>query len=193
MKSIAALAFAFALAAPAAAATWAVDQARSTLGFEFTAQGSPVTARFTEWSAEISFDPADLSTANAKVVINLTSADSGSRERDGMMKSKSWFDAQGASFSAPEGVPAGTAIFQTTAFRQTGDTSYEADGTLAMRDATKGVTLPFTLTITGSEAHMTGALTLNRTDWGVGQGQYASDDPVGTSVKVTIDLYAATQ
>ena len=193
MKYLSAFALAAALVVPAAAANWTVDPARSTLGFEFVAQGTPVTAAFKEWTATISFDPADLSTANARVVISLMSANSGSRERDGMMTSKSWFDAKGESFAAPEGVLPGSAVFQTTAFRQTGDTTYEADGTLTMRDATKPVTLPFTLVIEGAEAHMTGSVTLNRNDWGVGQGQYAGDDPVATAVKVNIDLYATAQ
>ncbi len=193
MKYLSAFALAAALVVPAAAANWTVDPARSTLGFEFVAQGAPVTAAFKEWTATISFDPADLSTANARVVISLMSANSGSRERDGKMTSKSWFDAKGESFAAPEGVPPGSAVFQTTAFRQTGDTTYEADGTLTMRDATKPVTLPFTLVIEGAEAHMTGSVTLNRNDWGVGQGQYAGDDPVATAVKVNIDLYATAQ
>ncbi len=192
MSRLAALAFAVALIAPAAAADWTVDAARSTLSFEVSAQGEPFTTVFKEWSAKISFDPADLSTANATVTINLVSADSGSRERDGMMSSPSWFDAAGSSFSAPAGIPAGQAIFQTTAFRQTGETTYEADGMLSMRDASKAVTLPFTLVITGTEAHMTGSVTINRTEWGVGQGQYAGDDPVGTEVKINVDLIATS-
>ena len=47
----------------------------------------------------------DLSNANATVTINLGSVDSGDRQRDGMMASKSWFDTSGATFSAPQGVP----------------------------------------------------------------------------------------
>ena len=65
--------------------------------------------------------------------------------------------------------------------------------TSAMRDVVKPVTLPFTLVITGSEAHMTGAVTINRTEWGVGQGQYAGGDPVATDVKISVDLIATAQ
>lgn len=193
MRLIPAFVLAAALAAPASAADWRVDHDRSTLAFTFTAQGSPVSAVFKEWTAAIAFDPADLSAANARVVISLMSANSGSRERDGMMASKSWFDVKGESFAAPEGAPPGSAVFQTTAFRQTGETTYEADGTLTLRDVTKGLTLPFTLVIDGAEAHMTASVTLDRNDWGVGQGQYAGEDPVATAVSVEIDLYAAAQ
>ena len=190
MKGLAALAFGAVLMLPATAAEWAVDAARSTLSFEVAAQGTPFSTVFKDWTATISFDPDNLASANATVTINLASADSGSRDRDGMMASKSWFDTAGSTFSAPAGVPAVQALFQTTSFRKTGDTSYEADGILSIRDAAKQVTLPFTLVITGNEAHMTGSVTINRTEWGVGQGQYASDDPVGTEVKVIVDLFA---
>jgi polyisoprenoid-binding protein YceI len=193
MTRLIALAFAAALVSPAMATDWNVDPARSTLGFEVSTQGSPFMTVFKTWTAEITFDPADLASAHAKVVITLGSADSGSRERDGMMSSKSWFDVAAASFSAPSGVPAGEAIFETSAFRKTGDDAYEADGTLSMRDAAKPVTLPFTLTITGGEAHMTGSVTIDRTQWGVGQGQYAGSDPVATDVKVNVEIYATAK
>lgn len=193
MKRVLALAVAAALTAPAAATAWVVDPARSTLTFEVSAQGDPFTTIFKSWTAEISFDPADLGAAKAKVAIDLASVDSGDRQRDGMMTSKSWFDAKGEGFTAPGDVPAGQAVFTTTAFRKTGENAYEADGTLAIRDAANPVTLPFTLTITGSEAHMVGSVTINRAEWGVGQGQYAGDDPVATSVKVNVDLMATAK
>lgn len=190
MAHLAALALGAALIAPAAAADWRVDHTRSSLSFEVTAQGQPFTTVFKEWTAEIAFDPADLSSATVRVVINLASVDSGDGQRDGMMTSKSWFDVSASAFSAPATVPAGQAIFQTTAFRKTGDTTYEADGTLAMRDAVKPVTLPFSLLITGAEAHMSASLVIDRTQWGVGQGQYAGGDPVAIEVKINVDLFA---
>lgn len=190
---LASLAIAIGLAAPAAAADWQVNPARSRLAFEVSAQGQLFTTVFKEWTAVIAFDPANLSAARAKVVINLASVDSGDSQRDGMMTSKSWLDVSASTFSAPADVPAGQAIFQTTAFRKTGDTTYEADGTLAMRDAVQPVTLPFSLLITGTEAHMTGSVVIDRTQWGVGQGQYAGSDPVAIDVKVNIDLYATAQ
>lgn len=193
MSRYAALAFAAALVAPAASAAWTVEQTRSTLSIEVTAQGAPFTSVFKSWTAEIVFDPADLATANARVVINLASIDSGDGQRDGMMTSKSWFDTVGATYAAPADVPVGQAVFQTSTFRKTGETTYEADGTLAMRDAKQPVTLPFTLSIDGAEARMTASVTLDRTQWGVGQGQYAGNDPVATEVKVNVEIYATAK
>lgn len=40
---------------------------------------------------------------------------------------------------------------------------------------------------------MTARLTLDRTQWQVGQGSYASDTPVATAVDVVIDLTATAR
>lgn len=193
MRHFAALALIVSLVMPAAAAEWAVDPARSTLSFDVSAQGSPFTTTIKTWIAEISFDPANVETAHARIVVDLTSVDSGDGQRNGMMTSKSWFDARAETYTPPAGIMPGQAIFQTTAFRQTGDTTYEADGTLSMRDVVKPVTLPFSLVITGAEAHMVGAVSIDRTLWGVGQGQFAGSDPVATEVSVRVELYATAQ
>lgn len=190
MKLLAACITAAALALPAGASSWTVDHDRSSLGFEVAVQGNPMAATFGAWSAEIRFDPADLGSAHARVTISLASADAGDKTRNSTMASKTWFDVEASGYSPADGLPPGVAVFETTGFRQTGDGAYEADGVLTLRDTKQPVTLPFTLTITGDEAHMQGTVALNRNGWGVGQGQYASGDPVATEVKVNIDLRA---
>ncbi len=190
MKTLAALVAAAALCLPATAKSWTVDPARSTLGFEVAVQGNAMTARFDAWSAEISFDPTDIASAHARVTISLASADAGDKTRNGAMTGKTWFDVEASGYAPPDGLPPGTAVFETTAFREISPNAFEADGVLTLRDVKKPVTLPFTLLIEGGEAHMIGAVMLNRTEWGVGQGQYAGGDPVATEVKVTVDLIA---
>ena len=59
-----------------------------------------------------------------------------------------------------------------------------------MRGLTKDVTLPFTLTIAGDQAHAVGKTTLVRTDFGVGQGSWSSGDMVALDVDVDLDLVA---
>ena len=55
---------------------------------------------------------------------------------------------------------------------------------------TQQVSLPFTLTIDGNRAHAVGELVINRIDFGVGQGQWASDNPVSYDVAITVDIVA---
>ena len=174
------LAGAIALATPALGANWAVDPARSQLGFEVAIDGAPVKGNFTGWTAEITFDPNDLSSAHAKVTVDVATANSGNGTRDDALRSDKWFGIA----NTPQ------AVFDTSAFRQTGDGTYEADGTLTMHGATQPLILPFTLQIANGEAHMTARVSIDRTLWGVGQGNYASDTPVATKVDVVIDLTA---
>lgn len=182
-RAAAALAFLAAAAGPARAADWTVDPARSSLAYEVTVDGDLRRGVFGAWTAEISFDPGDLSTAKADVRIDMASAFSGNETQDKAAAGHLWFDAAGS----PE------ARFTTAAFRRTGADAYEADGTLTIRGIERPVTLPFALTIAGGEAHMTARLTLDRTQWQVGQGSYASDTPVATAVDVVIDLTATAR
>ncbi|HAI28113.1 MAG TPA: YceI family protein, partial [Thalassospira sp.] len=58
------------------------------------------------------------------------------------------------------------------------------------RDVTREVILPFDLEIEGNEAKATGTVTINRTDFGVGQGQWADTSQVGDPVTIEIDIEA---
>ena len=55
---------------------------------------------------------------------------------------------------------------------------------------TKQISLPFTLTIAGNAAHMTGKAVVLRTDFGLGQGEWASPATIAHEVTITVDLTA---
>jgi len=76
-----------------------------------------------------------------------------------------------------------TATFRTTRIRAR-DGGYEARGDLTIKGETRSVDLPFRLTIDGDRATMTGSLTIDRRDFGVGAG--AADDLI--SREITIDV-----
>ena len=52
------------------------------------------------------------------------------------------------------------------------------------------IALPFTLAISGDTARMNGTVVLNRTAFGIGQGQWKTGDVVATAVNVTVSLTA---
>ena len=85
------------------------------------------------------------------------------------MPQSDWFDA--AKFAK--------ATFEATGFTAKGGDAYETKGKLSLRGVTKDVTLPFTLTIEGDQAHAVGKAKLVRTDFGVGQGAWSTGDMVG--------------
>jgi polyisoprenoid-binding protein YceI len=182
MKRIITLATAAVLFAvtPALAANWNVDAAKSKLGFTVLWSNEPFSGAFTKWKADIAFDPADLAHAHADVTVNLTSEASDEPDFDDGLKGAQGF--QVAQFPA--------AHFVTTGFTHKSGNDYVATGKLSLKGVTKDITLPFTLTIQGNQAHMKGTAVVVRTDYGVGLGTWASPSPVAHDVTVTIDIVA---
>lgn len=176
----AALLMSVATAPAALAADWTVNYDESTLGFRGTQAGAPFTGSFGEWEASVSFDPADPSAAAISVTIVTETASSGSSQRDGSIADTEWFNSR----EFP------TASFVSETVRNVGGDAYEADGTLTIRDNALPVTLPFTLTVNGDTATAAGELTIDRRDYDVGTGDWASGSIVGTDVTILVELTA---
>ncbi len=176
--AMAALGFA---SSPAFAAHWDVDYAKSKLGFAVQWNGQPFAAIFKSWKADIDFDPADLAHAHAVVTIDLASEVSDSPDNDDGVKG-----AQGFVVSQ---FP--TARFETTGFAHASGSDYVATGKLAIKGISKPVTLPFQLLLTSDKAHMKGRADVARTDFGLGQGEWAGETPVAHHVAIIVDLTAA--
>ncbi len=171
------------LAAPAFAAsppTWIVDKGASRLTFSSTFSGEDFVGTFRRWDAQIQFDPADLADSKAAVSIDMGSASTGEESRDDALPTADWFSVD----LFPK------ASFVTRQIKFLGGDKYEADGDLTIRDTTKPVVLPFTLTITGDQAKMAGHLTIDRTTFGVGQGQFGSGDSVPLEVGIDVSIQA---
>jgi len=148
----------------------------------FTAQwsGQPIEGRFKAWSADILFDPAALADSRIKVVVDVTSADTADAQRDFGLRGQDWFDA----VAHPQ------AVFTSERIRSLGGDRYEARGQLDLRGGRRPVTVPFTVAISGDRARAQGALTLDRTDFGVGQGEWAATDQIAAKVSVRFNFNA---
>ena len=169
------------LVAPAAHARgWVVDKAASRLGFTATMSGDAFQGSFRRWDAAIEFDPANLKASRATVTVDVASAVTGDGARDEALPSSDWFHAR----RFPR------ATFVTQSITRTGPNRYTAAGTLTLRGVTRPVTLPFTLAITGNTARMNGQLVLDRTAFGVGQGQWRTGAAVATRVTVNVAVTA---
>lgn len=168
------------LAGVALAATWRIAPEQSRLSFAAVQAGSSFDGSFKRFSADIRFDAADLSSSRAVIVIEMASAETGNLERDVALQGAEWF----AVSRFPQ------ARFETERFRSLGGNGFEAEGALTIRDVTKTVVLPFTLSPVADGMRARGELTIDRTDWGVGQGQWASPNWVLHPVGVRFDLLA---
>jgi polyisoprenoid-binding protein YceI len=159
---------------------WTVDPVASRLVFIGSQGGSPFEGRFERFTADIRFDPANPATQRIAIVIDMASAQSGNRERDATVRDADWF----AVAQHP------VARFETMAIRSEGEGRYRAQATLTIRGISRPVELPFTLGITEPVARAHGEVTIDRVDFGVGQGPWATGDMVGRAVTIRFEITA---
>lgn len=165
------------------ASAWRVDAARSSIGYAFNLDdgaggNSRIEGRFGRWQADIRFDPSDLANSAVAVTIETGSASNGIAAHDAAMREPGWFD----SAAQP------TATFHATDFRRRGN-GYEARGELRIKRRERNVDLPFTLTINGDTAVMSGTITLDREDFHLGD-DVEGEEMVSRNVDVTIRVQA---
>jgi len=158
---------------------WAVQKG-ATLGFTATWSENAIEGRFKTWTADILFSPEALDRSKLTVSIDVASVDTGDAQRDQSLPSGDFFDTA----EHPK------ATFTATKFRKTGEGKFVADGTLDLRGVKKPLSLPFSLKIVGDTATASGVTTLDRTTFGVGQGEWASTDEIAAKVKVSFKLTA---
>lgn len=160
---------------------WAIVSSISKLQFEASLYKAPFTGEFGNFNGTIIFNPDDLSTAKADITIDMAKVATGDTDRDSNIVGTDWFDSE----KFPQ------SRFVSTKFEKADGNNYMAIGDLTIRDKTMPLIIPFTLEIKDNTAHMLGEITLNRTNFGVGQGQWADESTVGHDVRVIIDLKAA--
>ena len=159
---------------------WRVIENDSHVKFIASQQGTEFTGEFKIFDARINFKENAIDDATVTATIDLVSVSAGDKDRNGALPGKEWFDIK----STPK------AVFQSDDFVKTGENRYEARGTLSMKGKSQPLTLPFTLDITGARAEMEGQVTLDRTLWEVGSGNWSTDEWVSTQVVVDVRITA---
>jgi cytochrome b561/polyisoprenoid-binding protein YceI len=165
--------------AAAEPAVWTVNRG-SSLAFSSSWGGAPINGRFDRWTADIRFSPDALARSKVSVSIDLASVVTGDAQRDQSMGGADWFDVA----NHPK------ATFTATRFEKTSEDRYVAHGQLTLRGVSRPQRLPFTLKIEGDKARVSGVTSLDRTAFGVGQGEWKSTDQIPAAVKVSIELSA---
>ncbi|GAA0620915.1 MULTISPECIES: YceI family protein [Thalassospira] len=163
-----------------AADQWVVEANDSEIEFTGTQLGAAFEGKFESFEADIVFSPDDLAGSSVEVLIDIASVNTSNGDRDSQIVSPDWFDAA----QWP------TAKFATKSFSEIAPGKYEAVADLTIRDVTREVTLPFDLEIEGNKAEAEGTVTINRTDFGVGQGQWQDTSQVGDAVTIKIEIEA---
>jgi len=159
--------------------SWTIERG-STLGFSTAWSGQPIEGQFKRWDGDILFSPDALAKSKLTIRVDLASVTTGDDQRDATLPTPDWFDAT----AHP------TAVFTASRFKATGRDRFVADGTLTLRGATRPVAVAFTLTIDGGDATAEGSATVDRTAFGVGQGEWAATDQIPANVKLSFSLKA---
>jgi polyisoprenoid-binding protein YceI len=167
-------------AVQAAPAKWAVDPAGSRLSFASKYSGDAFTGSFRRFTAEIAFDPAQLPASKIVVSVDMSSVTTGDSDRDETLPTGEWFDTK----KFPR------ATFTSTAIKAAGPGRYTATGNLNIKGVTRPATLAFGLKITGDKAESIGQLTLDRSQFGVGQGQFKGGETIPLAVTVNTAIRA---
>jgi polyisoprenoid-binding protein YceI len=77
-----------------------------------------------------------------------------------------------------------TAQYLANSFAKRADGQLEAVGKLTLRGVTKDLRVPLAIHETANGVEISGAVTLKRLDFGVGQGDWQSTEGVGNDVKL---------
>ena len=167
------------LAAAAAPEPWAVVREASSIEMTVRAFGGSHRGRFETWRGEIAFDPAAPRGTRATVVVQ-----SGSLR---MRTSAVTRRAVGPGFLDAGRYP--TIQFDLRSLEPLGADRYSARADVTMKGLTRPVSFPVDLRVTGDQAHLTGAFTLDRTEFGIGTTG-AWNRMVGRDVTVRVALQA---
>ncbi len=172
---------------PANAAMWKLDPGLSQVVFKYSYGTDPYEGRFTNVEATFDIDIMRPTSCNFDVTIHIDSIDVDSPEVQDYLLDYELFDVDTWPIST----------FKAENCRLTGVTSFEADGTLTIRDQTNPMTFPFDLNIETCDGqvcfHLTSEVEILRLEYGVGQGYWANTAEVPNEVTVTVDVYAIQQ
>lgn len=182
MRQVLPILLLLAAALPAAAADWRSAGA-SEFTFAVTFEGEPLSGAFTDFDVNLSFDAANLDDAVLQVVVALAAADMGDPDMNAVLFDPAWFDVE--QFAE--------ATFVSTTISALEDGRYLATGTLDLKGNERPVEVPFDWQESETGATMLGSFNLRRTDFEVGDGEWATDDSIGLDVALDFTVRLRAQ
>lgn len=167
------------LSTGATAAPWTIDREASSLEMSVRAFGGTSSGRFSEWDGDIVFDPAAPADTRADVRVRAASLR--------LSPAAATARATGPAFLDAGRYP--DIRFQLHGLEPLGGDRYTARAAVTMKGRTRPVVFPVDLRVTGDRAHLTGAFTVERADYGIGtSGPW--NRLVGRRVTVRVALQA---
>lgn len=172
---------------PSQAANWVLDAGESVVTFKYSYEGAPYQGEFQNVEATFEIDPMNPGSCVFSVTIPIAEIKVDSPEVLDYLLDLEMFDV--------DRWP--TASFKAEKCSLESANTFVSEGMLTIRDQTRPISFPFTLaveTVDGQVAfHMTSEVTIQRLDFGVGQGYWANTATIPNDVVITVDIYAGQQ
>lgn len=142
-----------------------VDQG-STVEFRIKNLGFTVTGTFKGLSGNIAFDPKNLQANNFKVSIDANTVNTNNGLRDEHLRGETYFDVK----NYPR------ISFASTKISPGKNGKFVMFGKLTIKNVSKDISFPFTVTATKDGYVFSGSFTMNRRDFNVGGFSIISDE-----------------
>lgn len=155
-----------------------VDPAKSEILFVSKQMGVPVQGKFKRFDAQLNFDPQHPEAGQATLSIDMGSATMGVAESDAELPKAPWFNVP----KFPK------AQFVSSSVKALGDGRYQATGKLSIKGQQQDLVVPFQLKPVGASTEATGAFTIKRLDFKIGEGEWADTSMVANDVQVKFKL-----
>ena len=172
------------IGAQAQAANFEIDTAESRVVFKYSYEGTPYEGEFKNVEATFNIDPMNPASCDFMVTIPIADISVGDAETLDYLMDLEMFDV--------DQFP--TASFHAEKCSMSSMNQFSSEGTLTIRDQTHPMTFPFTLEMEMYDGqprfHLTSEVTVQRLDYGVGQGYWANTATIPNEVSVVIDVYA---
>lgn len=157
-----------------------VQTDKSSINFAYKQMGVAMDGKFKKFTAQLVFDPAKLSAAQANFDVELASVDTGTSEADDELAGKSWFNTK----AFP------VARFASNSVKALGGNRYEVAGKLSIKGKTQDVIVPTTFTAQGNSGTFAGSFIIRRGDFAIGEGAWAAFDIVANDIQIKFHILA---
>ncbi|MFZ2299337.1 MAG: YceI family protein [Aquabacterium sp.] len=151
--------------------------AQSEVTFVAKQLGVPLQGRFKRFQAQTTFDPKSPATSKIAFELDLGSV-SLNADADAELPKAEWFNVP----KFPK------ATFQSTAIKALGGGKFQVSGKLAIKGQARDLVVPVTLTQAKGLSTATGAFTLKRLDYRIGEGDWTDTSIVANDVQVQFKL-----
>lgn len=152
--------------------------AGSELGFTFRQMGVPVDGHFKRFDAQLAFDPKKPEAGKVSFSIELGSVALGAPEVETELAKPLWLDSRKNA----------QASFQSSAIKPAGKGRLEVSGKLSIKGQTRDISVPVTLTQSGTQTTASGSFTIKRLDYRIGEGEWSDVSIVANDVQVKFKL-----